>query len=85
MALIFHAVVIIEAAEPSASLNQCWEALRLGRHLFIAESAARDSSLAWPEEMLTCGARILTDPTLDALFDFFPLRAPPSRNHELGG
>jgi len=51
MALIAHATVIVEAAEKSGTLHQAWEALRLGRPLFIMESIAKNSELTWPDEV----------------------------------
>jgi len=83
MALISDATVIIEAGETSGSLSQGWEALRLGRHLYITKSIAENPSLNWPEEMLGYGAKILSDDTLEEFFDFLPLRSPVRLNGEL--
>lgn len=80
MALISDATVIIEATDRSGSLHQGWEALRLGRGLFIAKSIVDNSSLTWPEEMLNYGARVLSDETLEELFDFVPPRAVVEAN-----
>jgi DNA processing protein len=74
MALISDATVIIEASDTSGSISQGWEALRLGRALFIAKSIADNSGLEWPEEMMQYGARVLSDASLDELFDFVPPR-----------
>lgn len=74
MALIADATVIIEASDSSGSLHQGWEALRLGRGLFIAKSLVENSSVSWPEEMLNYGARVLADETLEELFEFLPPR-----------
>jgi DNA processing protein len=74
MALISDATVIIEASDSSGSLSQGWEALRLGRGLFIAKSLAESTAVTWPEEMLNYGARVLSDETLEELFDFLPPR-----------
>jgi DNA processing protein len=60
MALLSQATVIVEAGESSGSLSQGWEALRLGRALFIMRSVAEDKVLRWPHEMLGYGAQILT-------------------------
>lgn len=60
MALLSQATVIVEAGESSGSLSQGWEALRLGRALFIMRSVAEDASLKWPRDMLGYGAQILT-------------------------
>ena len=61
MALISNASVIVEAGETSGSLHQGWEALRLGRPLFITESVM-ESSLNWPKRMIRYGARELSNP-----------------------
>ena len=68
MALIADASVIIEAGEGSGTLSQGWEALRLGRPLFLLKSLV-ESGLKWPREMLDHGATILsaTDDLLGAL------------------
>jgi DNA processing protein len=83
MALISDATVIIEAREVSESVQQGWEALRLGRPLFIEESVADDPSRTWPGAMLGYGARILSDETLDEFFDSLPPRLPVRVNGEL--
>jgi DNA processing protein len=84
MALISDATVIIEACDTSGSLHQGWEALRLGRHLFVTKSVADDPGLTWPAEMLDYGARILSDATLDEFFELLPPRSPvPLHGEEL--
>ena len=75
MALISDATVIIEASNTSGSLSQGWEALRLGRPLFVAKSIVEDKSLTWPEKMLEYGSRILSDDTVEELFALLPDRA----------
>jgi DNA processing protein len=62
MALISHASVIVEAAESSGSLSQGWEALRIGRPLFLMRSLVEDTNLAWPRKMIDYGALVLTEP-----------------------
>lgn len=62
MALISNASIIVEAGETSGSLHQGWEALRLGRPLFIWKTILSDSSLNWPKRMIRYGAFELTDP-----------------------
>lgn len=74
MALLSDATVIIEATDTSGSLAQGWEALRLGRGLFLMKSVAEDATLAWPTKMLYYGGRVLSEETLDRLFDFLPHR-----------
>lgn len=59
MALIADASVIIEAGEGSGTLSLGWEALRLGRPLFLLQSLVR-SGLKWPREMLEHGALVLS-------------------------
>ena len=74
MALLADATVIIEATDTSGALSQGWEALRLGRGLFIAKSVVEDVTVSWPKKMLYYGGRVLSDETLDCLFDFLPHR-----------
>ncbi len=59
MALIADASVIIEAGEGSGTLSQGWEALRLGRPLFLLQSLVA-SGLSWTADMLNHGARVLS-------------------------
>ncbi|MCI0587145.1 MAG: DNA-protecting protein DprA [Planctomycetes bacterium] len=72
MALLSDATVIVEAGEGSGTLHQGWEALRLGRPLFLAETTARDGRLRWPAEMVHYGAEVLAEDGLDVLFDALP-------------
>jgi len=69
MALISAATVIVEANDASGALAQGWEAIRLGRPLFILESIAEAPDLVWPGKMLRYGAQALTStgPLLDLL------------------
>lgn len=72
MALISNATVIVEASETSGTQSQGWEALRLGRSLFILESVASRSDLTWPSEMISYGAMTLSDSNLEDLFEVLP-------------
>ncbi len=72
MALLSDATVIVEAGEGSGTLHQGWEALRLGRPLFLAEAATKSKGLRWPEEMIHYGAGVLPDGALEILFDTLP-------------
>lgn len=72
MALISDASIIVEARDSSGSLHQGWEALRLGRPLFIWSSVVKDRSLKWPKKMLEYGALELSDP--EEMLDFIPSR-----------
>ncbi len=71
MALISHASVIVEAGNSSGSLSQGWEALRLGRPLFIMKSIVMRADLTWPAEMISYGAIVLSDP--DEIDSYLPL------------
>jgi len=71
MALISDASIIVEARDSSGSLHQGWEALRLGRPLFIRRSIVNDKSLKWPKTMLEYGALELRNP--EEILDFLPL------------
>lgn len=70
MALISDVSIIVEANDSSGSLHQGWEALRLGRPLFMWESIVKDASLSWPKKMLEYGAMVLTDP--EEVLDYLP-------------
>ena len=76
MALISDATVIIEAGNSSGSLSQGWEALRLGRPLFLTKSVTEYPSLTWPAEMIHYGADVLSDQTIEEFFDSLPARIP---------
>lgn len=72
MALISNASIIVEASDSSGSLHQGWEALRLGRPLFIWSSIMKDHSLSWPREMERYGAMELREP--EEVLDVLPFR-----------
>jgi DNA processing protein len=69
MALIADASVIIEAGEGSGTVSQGWEALRLGRPLFLLRSLV-ERKIGWTAEMLDHGAHVLSK--LDELLDVLP-------------
>jgi len=62
MALVSDASVIVEASDGSGSLSQGWEALRLGRPLFLMASILEQRGLSWPRTMLDYGAMVLNRP-----------------------
>jgi len=62
MALISDATIIVEAKDKSGSLHQGWEALRLGRPLFIWKTILENHTLRWTKEMEKYGATELNDP-----------------------
>lgn len=70
MALIADASVIVEAGENSGTMHQGWEAIRLGRPLFIPTSVVRDGSLEWPGHLVNYGAIELLD--MDDVSYFIP-------------
>lgn len=70
MALISNASIIVEAGDFSGSLHQGWEALRLGRPLFIWNIIMKNSTFTWPQKMLKYGAIELCDP--EEIFDYIP-------------
>ena len=47
MALISDATVVVEAGEESGSRHQGWEAIRLGRLVYIMQNVAENDELSW--------------------------------------
>jgi len=74
MALISDATIIIEASEKSGTKHQGWEALRLGRELFIMENVINNRKVSWAIEMISCGAHILTKDNYRDLIKNIPAR-----------
>ncbi|MDO4229666.1 MAG: DNA-processing protein DprA [Capnocytophaga sp.] len=72
MALISDATIIIEASEKSGTKHQGWEALRLGRNLYILENVIKDKNISWAKEMLEYGAEILTRDNVSQLVEDIP-------------
>ena len=72
MALIVSASVIVEAGDTSGALSQGWEALRLGRLLFIMDSVVSNPNLTWPAKMLGYGAQVLSDGNVEDFLDALP-------------
>ena len=72
MALISHATIIVEAGEKSGTIHQGWEALRLGRPLFILERLMNDPELAWPKQFAAYGALPLVPDQLEAISEYLP-------------
>ena len=71
MALIADASIIVQARENGGSLSHGWEALRLGRPLFIYKSVVDDPKIKWPAKMQEYGA-IKLDKYEDIL-EYLPL------------
>ena len=72
MALFSNISIIIEAGKTSGTEHQGWEALRLGRPLFIMDEIANNKSLVWPQKLLEYGAQKLSISNLNALLEFLP-------------
>lgn len=72
MALISDATIIVEASEKSGTKHQAWEALRLGRLVFIMQNIMDDKSLSWPKEMTQYGAQVLTKENLKDSLENIP-------------
>ncbi len=75
MAILSDATVIIEAGEGSGTIHQGWEALRLGRPLFLMESLTTQGNLTWPAKMVHYGAVVLSRDNLEAVLDTMPTRS----------
>lgn len=73
MALLSEATIIIEAGEKSGTMHQGWEALRLGRLLFLLESLAA-KKFEWTEELCRYGAQVLSDENFAAFLESIPAR-----------
>ena len=65
MALLSDATIIVEAGETSGTRHQGWEAIRLGRPLFLLESVVNSNAASWAVQVLDYGAQILTREVLD--------------------
>ena len=74
MALVSEATVIVEAGAKSGTENQGWEALRLGKLLFLMQSLV-DLGLPWTNELLRYGAQVLTRENLPEMIADLPQRA----------
>lgn len=71
MALVSHATVIVEAGEKSGTQSQSWEAIRLGRPLYLRDSLAI-AGYEWVTKLLRYGATTfesLEDLMLDPLLN----------------
>ena len=76
MALVSDASVIVEAGANSGTISLGWEAIRLGRPLFLLKSLV-DADLAWPRAMIEHGAFVLND--MADLLDVLPTNEIPWR------
>lgn len=73
MALVSHATVIVEAGASSGTLHQGWEALRLGRPLFILDGVAGRPDLEWPRQMINYGAVVIAPSQAKWILNEIPL------------
>lgn len=84
MALICDATIVIEASEKSGTRHQGWEAIRLGRDLYLLENVATDPNLTWPKQLIEYGAQVLRRENLpDILLDIPNYTAGGVRAFEL--
>ena len=67
MALFSDATIIIEATEKSGTRHQAWEAIKLGRQVFILENVIKDSNVEWAKKALSYGAHIMTRDNIEWL------------------
>ena len=70
MPLISDATIIIEATEKSGTRHLGWEALRLGRNLYILENVVQSTN--WAKEMIQYGAVMLTNKMLESAIEEIP-------------
>ena len=73
MALLSDATVIVEAGAQSGTEYQAWEALRLGRLLFVLKSVA-ETRHRWVGKLIHYGAQVLTDENLAVAMENMPER-----------
>ena len=73
MALISDATIIVEAGEKSGTRHQGWEAIRIGRPLFILEDVLVKSDISWARSMLEYGAQVLNPNDIESILDVLPV------------
>lgn len=72
MALVSDATVIVEATDKSGTRHQGWEAIKMGRLLFLMQNVVDDKSISWSEKMIEYGAQVLSRETLDDALENIP-------------
>ena len=72
MALLTDATIIVEAGEKSGTRHQGWEALRLGRDVFILDNIVENGCPSWVEEMIRYGAQPLAQQNLPFVLKELP-------------
>lgn len=68
MALISDATIIVEASEKSGTQHQAWEAIRLGRQVFILENII-NSNINWAVKAIEYGAIVLNNDNFGDILD----------------
>jgi len=72
MALISDATIIIEASEKSGTRHQGWEAIRLGRALYIHESNWHEKKISWVKKMMEYGAQLVNEKSIGEIVNLTP-------------
>lgn len=72
MALLSSATIIVEAQDGSGTMHQAWEALRLGRPLFLADHALTMDGITWPKQLESYEVTTLSLDDIDVLVDCLP-------------
>jgi DNA processing protein len=72
MALLSHASIIIEAGQKSGTMHQGWEALRLGRPLFLFKELLENKSLKWPRKLVEYGAEVISVDDVENVQEVLP-------------
>ena len=70
IALISDVSIIVDARNSGGTINYGWNAIRLGRPLFIWKSVINNESLIQPRKMLKYGAMTLSD--VNEVINYFP-------------
>lgn len=71
MALLSDATVIVEAGSKSGTEHQAWEAIRLGRQVWVMESLAR-ARFDWVSKLQDYGANVLSRRGLEEFIEHLP-------------
>ncbi len=69
MALISDATIIIEASEKSGTQHLAWEAIRLGRQVFILENVLQ-ANINWAAKALEYGAIVMNRQNFGDILDY---------------
>jgi len=72
MALFSDATIIVEASENSGTRHQGWEALKMGRSVFIMKNVIDNPEVRWAKDMLIYGAQVLTRDNFSKVLEDIP-------------